>query len=107
MAKGFPGSVVLTQDSPGHCSIAAPSSCSQRYIRDYFMHGTLPKEGIVCPVDSPIFPQPQPRAAVDAGAPQQPLGKGRGPVPSDPEMSDVLERLRKSFRVPSPLWLGI
>ncbi|KAG9219624.1 hypothetical protein CCMSSC00406_0006054 [Pleurotus cornucopiae] len=109
MAKGFPGSVVLTQDSPGHCSIAAPSSCSQRYIRDYFMHGTLPREGIVCPVDSPIFPQPQLSTSVNAEseAPQQPLGKGKGPVPSDPEMGDVLERLRKSFRVPSPLWLGI
>ena len=73
------------------------------------MHGTLPEEGIVCPVDSPIFPPSQSPKAVDAEseATQQPLEKGSVLVPNDPEIGDVLERLRKSFRVPSPLWLGI
>ncbi|KAK0448394.1 Alpha/Beta hydrolase protein [Desarmillaria tabescens] len=50
MSKGFTGSVVLTQDSPGHCSLAAPSLCTQQYIRDYFFSGTLPDPDIVCPV---------------------------------------------------------
>ncbi|KAG6809677.1 hypothetical protein H0H92_015191 [Tricholoma furcatifolium] len=37
-AEGFPGSVVLTQDSPGS------------YIRDYFVKGALPSPGTICPV---------------------------------------------------------
>ncbi|KAF9529062.1 TAP-like protein-domain-containing protein [Crepidotus variabilis] len=49
MSKGFHGSVVLTQDSGGHASIAAPSICTMKYIQDYFVKGTLPKEGTVCP----------------------------------------------------------
>ncbi|KAF7433707.1 hypothetical protein PC9H_005670 [Pleurotus ostreatus] len=69
MAKGFPGSVVLTQDSPGHCSIAAPSVCTIGFVSAYFMNGTLPDEGVVCPVVQPIF----------SG---QPADIGGGPGPS-------------------------
>ncbi|KAK1226883.1 hypothetical protein PQX77_010130 [Marasmius sp. AFHP31] len=54
----FPGSVVLTQDSPGHCSINAPSVCTAKAIRAYFINGTLPEEGTVCPMDgSPFDPK--------------------------------------------------
>ncbi|KAJ7785083.1 hypothetical protein DFH07DRAFT_975516 [Mycena maculata] len=42
MSRGFPGSVVLTQDSTGHCSLSSPSLCTQKYIRGYFLNGTLP-----------------------------------------------------------------
>ncbi|KAF8990425.1 TAP-like protein-domain-containing protein [Cyathus striatus] len=56
MSRGFKSSIVLTQDSPGHCSLAAPSVCTQKYIREYFVNGTLPKEGTVCTVDEDIFP---------------------------------------------------
>ncbi|KAG5716887.1 putative hydrolase [Termitomyces sp. T112] len=60
-AKGFPGAVVLTQDSPGHCSLAAPSICTYSHIRDYFVKGVLPPPGTICPVIgtpffSPAFP---------------------------------------------------
>lgn len=56
MSKGFAGSVVLTQDSPGHCSVAALSLCTQQYIRDHFFSGTLPDPSTVCPVmDSPFL----------------------------------------------------
>ncbi|KAJ7598664.1 hypothetical protein C8J56DRAFT_1000238 [Mycena floridula] len=51
----FPGSVVLSQDSAGHCSLAAPSTCTQSYIRDYFVHGTLPKPNTWCPVTRSTF----------------------------------------------------
>ncbi|KAK1222572.1 hypothetical protein PQX77_014564, partial [Marasmius sp. AFHP31] len=51
----FPGSVVLTQDSPGHCSINSPSACTAKVIREYFVNGTLPKEGTVCPMDGSPF----------------------------------------------------
>ncbi|KAF4574323.1 hypothetical protein EYR40_005957 [Pleurotus pulmonarius] len=60
MARGYPGSVVLTQDSPGHASIAAPSVCTVQYIQSYFVNGTLPAEGLVCPVTRPIFSPPRP-----------------------------------------------
>ncbi|KAJ8516392.1 hypothetical protein ONZ45_g6288 [Pleurotus djamor] len=56
MAQSFPKSVVLTQDSPGHCSISAPSSCTQKYIHRYLLHGELPPEGVTCAVDVPMFP---------------------------------------------------
>ncbi|KAF9040650.1 TAP-like protein-domain-containing protein [Panaeolus papilionaceus] len=55
MSAGSTDSVVLTQDSPGHCSVSAPSTCTQTYIRKYFVEGTLPEPGTICPTDTPIF----------------------------------------------------
>ncbi|KAH8826670.1 TAP-like protein-domain-containing protein [Flagelloscypha sp. PMI_526] len=55
----FPGSVLLTQKASGHCSSSAPSVCTARAIRAYLTEGTLPEEGTVCDVDSPIFPLPE------------------------------------------------
>ncbi|KAJ7250177.1 Alpha/Beta hydrolase protein [Mycena haematopus] len=52
---GFPGSVLLTQDSPGHTSLSAPSLCTLGYIREYFVNGVLPPPGIICPVDATLF----------------------------------------------------
>jgi len=57
VSKGFNNSIVLTQDSPGHCSISAPSLCTQTYIRNYFIHGTLPEPGTVCKPISKPFPK--------------------------------------------------
>jgi len=51
VAKGFPGSVVLTQDAPGHCSLAGYSRCTRNYIRAYMSEGTMPPEDTVCEVD--------------------------------------------------------
>lgn len=36
MSEGFKNAVVLTQDSPGHCTNAAPSKCTVGYVRKYF-----------------------------------------------------------------------
>ncbi|KAF7376976.1 AB hydrolase-1 domain-containing protein [Mycena sanguinolenta] len=55
-SEAFPGSVVLTQDSVGHTSLVAPSLCSYGYFRAYFVNGTLPAPGTVCPVDTELFP---------------------------------------------------
>lgn len=55
MSAGFTDSVVLTQDSPGHCSISAPSTCTQTHIRKYLVDGTLPDPDTICPTDTPIF----------------------------------------------------
>jgi len=51
MSRGFSNSIVLTQNSSGHCSISAPSLCTTKYIRQYFTDGTLPKPGTVCEAD--------------------------------------------------------
>jgi len=55
MAEDFPGSVVLTQDSEGHCSYSTPSMCTARAVRKYFQTGELPKKGTVCAVDRVPF----------------------------------------------------
>ncbi|KAJ7660459.1 TAP-like protein-domain-containing protein [Mycena rosella] len=55
-SKAFPGSVVLTQDSVGHTSLVAPSLCTYGHFRAYFVNGTLPAPGTVCPVDAELFP---------------------------------------------------
>ncbi|KAL1858266.1 hypothetical protein Daus18300_010012 [Diaporthe australafricana] len=44
----FPGSVVLRQDSEGHCSHASPSLCTAVAVREYFQTGRLPRPGTVC-----------------------------------------------------------
>lgn len=54
MAKGFEGSVVLHQDSEGHCSPSAPSFCTTRTLRRYFQTGELPEMGTVC--EPNVFP---------------------------------------------------
>jgi pimeloyl-ACP methyl ester carboxylesterase len=47
----FPGSVVLRQDSEGHCSHSNPSLCTAKVVREYFQTGELPREGTVCEPD--------------------------------------------------------
>lgn len=48
-SKRHEGSVVLTQDTPGHCSGPAnPSQCTFEVIRQFFADGVLPEEGKVC-----------------------------------------------------------
>ncbi|KAL4257974.1 Serine protease/Carboxylesterase S33 [Pleurotus pulmonarius] len=90
MAKGFPGSIVLTQDSPGHSSMSAPSTCTAGHVREYFLNGTLPAEGVVCPVDGPIF-SAQKASTLEARQ-----------VEGEDQILQVLERLRQTFRVASP-----
>ncbi|KAH6695041.1 TAP-like protein-domain-containing protein [Plectosphaerella plurivora] len=47
-SAGFPGSVVLQQNSLGHTFLAAPSNCTEKHIREYFQTGKLPEEGTQC-----------------------------------------------------------
>ncbi|KAK4508110.1 hypothetical protein PRZ48_001848 [Zasmidium cellare] len=55
MSRGFEGSVVLTQDSPGHCTLAAASRCTTGYVRGYFQTGELPPANTTCKVDTLPF----------------------------------------------------
>ncbi|KAI0418993.1 hypothetical protein F5X98DRAFT_88189 [Xylaria grammica] len=47
-SQGFPGSVILVQNSYGHTSLSAASTCTATYIHDYFQQGQLPKPGTIC-----------------------------------------------------------
>ncbi|KAK7032395.1 hypothetical protein VNI00_013143 [Paramarasmius palmivorus] len=60
VSQGFPGSVVLTQDYAGHAAISAPSFCTENALRTYFLNGTLPEPGTVCPVEGTAFTNPKP-----------------------------------------------
>ncbi|KAJ7461355.1 TAP-like protein-domain-containing protein [Mycena galericulata] len=63
----FPGSVLLTQDSPGHTSLVAPSLCTHGAMAAYFQNGTLPAAGTVCSVDAELFPAANSTAAQKRG----------------------------------------
>ncbi|KAK8134814.1 alpha/beta-hydrolase [Apiospora sp. TS-2023a] len=63
----FPGSVVLTQKSYGHASVAAPSTCTARAIRAYFQDGALPAPGTYCEQDYELFEDPPSPALKVAG----------------------------------------
>ncbi|KAJ6099007.1 hypothetical protein N7467_000542 [Penicillium canescens] len=51
MAQMFPGSGLLQQESEGHTTIAAPSICIAKAIRNYFQTGALPAAGTLCQAD--------------------------------------------------------
>ena len=48
VTERYEGAVILVQESYGHCTISAPSTCTMRAIQAYFQNGTLPKEGATC-----------------------------------------------------------
>lgn len=64
-AQGFEGAVALIQDSPGHCSVSAPSNCTVGHVRKYFQTGELPPVNTTCPVDAlPFGPNPDDQIGV-------------------------------------------
>ncbi|EJD44688.1 hypothetical protein AURDEDRAFT_103901 [Auricularia subglabra TFB-10046 SS5] len=89
MSKGFTDAVVLTQNSPGHCSLAAPSLCTAKYIRAYFREGTLPPPGTVCEVEGDVFP-PDEQKEDDVSVLQE----------EDRRVRDVARELSAAFEVP-------
>ncbi|KAI0173002.1 alpha/beta-hydrolase [Hypoxylon sp. FL1284] len=60
-SEGFPGSIVLVQNSYGHTSLSASSSCTAGYIQSYFQNGTLPDPDTVCEPDYYPFEDSHPR----------------------------------------------
>ncbi|KAI0791570.1 TAP-like protein-domain-containing protein [Irpex lacteus] len=50
---------LVLQNSPGHCSLAMPSSCSAEVLRAYFNDGTIPPAGVVCETDFEPFSDDQ------------------------------------------------
>ncbi|KAK8229498.1 TAP-like protein-domain-containing protein [Phyllosticta capitalensis] len=81
MSSLFPRSVVLTQNSPGHASLAAYSPCTVAALRGYLHNATLPAPGTLCePVEIPFV---KPRRAG---------GEGRTPWASSSASSSVSRR---------------
>ncbi len=80
-SAGFPGSVVLVQNSYGHTSLAAPSTCTARYVRDYFQRGKLPAHDTICEADTVPFYEDKLEA--------------EGILEREPEFSRAVRRLSK------------
>ncbi|KIY71878.1 alpha/beta-hydrolase [Cylindrobasidium torrendii FP15055 ss-10] len=55
VSANFPGSVVLKQNSVGHCSVSSASACTRQYILRYLGNGTLPEPDTTCEVDLQLF----------------------------------------------------
>jgi pimeloyl-ACP methyl ester carboxylesterase len=55
MAGYLARSRLLTVDGYGHTVLLNPSTCAGDYESRYFVDGTLPPEGTVCPQDQPPF----------------------------------------------------
>lgn len=68
MAKGFKNAVALTQDSPGHCTLSAPSKCTIDYVRRYFQTGELPPKDAFCEADEVPFGSTGEEGVYDAEA---------------------------------------
>ncbi|OAG11154.1 alpha/beta-hydrolase [Paraphaeosphaeria sporulosa] len=54
MSNLFPGSVLFTQDSIGHTSLAASSACTSHNVQQY-LGGVLPAANITCKIESVPF----------------------------------------------------
>ncbi|KAJ5605461.1 Peptidase S33 tripeptidyl aminopeptidase-like C-terminal [Penicillium lagena] len=67
MSQQFPGSVVLQQDSEGHTTLAAPSLCVAKGIRNYFQTGILPEPETLCQADLKPMGEPDQASAFSDG----------------------------------------
>ncbi|KAG8741902.1 hypothetical protein FRC11_014583 [Ceratobasidium sp. 423] len=59
MAKSFgnESAALLVQEGFGHCTIAHPSLCTAKAIREYFLRGKVPAPGTLCkPEPGYLFP---------------------------------------------------
>ncbi|KAI5918439.1 alpha/beta-hydrolase [Camillea tinctor] len=54
-SQGFPRSVILIQNSYGHTSLSAASTCTAGHIHAYFQNGTLPGPSTICEPDEMPF----------------------------------------------------
>merc|ERR1712000_740610 len=49
MAERFHGSIFLMQNSIGHGAVwPSPSTCVEKYVREYMQDGTMPEKDTVC-----------------------------------------------------------
>ncbi|KZT32331.1 hypothetical protein SISSUDRAFT_552490 [Sistotremastrum suecicum HHB10207 ss-3] len=65
MSKGFKDAALLTQNSPGHCSLSSTSLCTAQHVRAYFRDGKLPSNGTVCESSDHVFLPDNTTSSVD------------------------------------------
>ncbi|TFK64069.1 alpha/beta-hydrolase [Pluteus cervinus] len=92
MSKGFKNSMVLTQDTPGHCSISMPSLCTTQYIRDYFVDGSVPTIGTICAATGSPWPRIEAEMMVEENLSEK-----------DQELLQATRELSRTFEVPRVL----
>lgn len=51
----FEGSRLVELNAYGHCSLAMPSLCIAKHVRDFFEDGTLPDGEVKCEISGPYF----------------------------------------------------
>ena len=86
MSEQFPDSVMLQQDSEGHCSSSSPSLCTAKAVRKYFQTGILPAVGTLCKPDIKPF--------------ELERGDVEGMSAKDAELLEVLKEIARTL--PSP-----
>ncbi|KAI2641386.1 alpha/beta-hydrolase [Hypomontagnella submonticulosa] len=55
----FEGSKIIEVLGYGHCSLAIPSTCLARHVREFLYNGTLPDDHTRCEADGPYFIKPE------------------------------------------------
>lgn len=59
-SDAFEGSRIVEVKGYGHCSLAVPSLCLARHVREFFQEGKLPDKDTQCEVDGkPYFSDPE------------------------------------------------
>jgi pimeloyl-ACP methyl ester carboxylesterase len=58
--EAFEGSRIVEVKGYGHCSVAVPSTCIARHVREFLYEGRLPDENVQCEADgNPYFAKPE------------------------------------------------
>ncbi|CAE6500984.1 unnamed protein product, partial [Rhizoctonia solani] len=76
MAKSFgnQSAALLVQEGFGHCTVAHPSICTAKAIREYFLEGKVPASGTVCkPEPGYLFPGNETRSVAGLSLEDQKL----------------------------------
>ncbi|KAF7304001.1 AB hydrolase-1 domain-containing protein [Mycena indigotica] len=91
----FPGSAILTQDSPGHTSLAATSFCTLGYISAYMNNGTLPPPGTTCSVDETLFGEDSTTGTVPQRVATRVLARAEA---KEESIKQAVKSIRKALR---------
>ncbi|KAI1373405.1 alpha/beta-hydrolase [Hypoxylon crocopeplum] len=62
----FEGSQIIEVQGYGHCSLAIPSTCLAKHVKEFLYNGTVPDSHAQCEVDGPYFIKPEADGKVKA-----------------------------------------
>ncbi|KAF2761837.1 proteinase [Pseudovirgaria hyperparasitica] len=90
MSKQYKDAVLLQQDCEGHTTIASPSICTAKAVRNYFQTGATPKTGTICPpIERPFVGR---------------IEKEEKRNSEDQRILDAIESIRLSLRLSREGW---